>query len=119
MAWVVTERCDGCRYTDCVAECPVDCFYEISDPYRMVVIDPDECVDCALCEVLCPVNAIFRDSEVPEPYNKWINLNRELFSAGVNVTQTKGPLEGALTLEQIQQRERERGLDIQEPPEDR
>lgn len=119
MPWVVTERCNGCRYTECVAECPVDCFYEITEPYRMVVIDPEACVDCAICEVVCPVNAIYRDTEVPEPYRKWVVLNRELFPKGESISKKKEPLPGALTLEQIQARERARGLIVHEPPVDR
>jgi len=119
VTWIVTERCDGCRYTDCVAQCPVDCFYEITGPYQMVVIDPDTCVDCAICEVACPINAIFRDSEVPEPYQKWIYLNRELYPAGENITESKGALPDALNLEQIQKRENEKRLIVHEPPEDR
>ncbi len=119
MTWVVTGRCNGCRYTDCVEECPVDCFYELAEPYQMVVIDPDACVDCAICEVVCPINAIFRDIEVPEPYRKWIDLNRELYPTGENITETRGSLPGALDLERIQEREKEEGLVVHEPPEDR
>ena len=87
MTWVVTERCNGCRYTDCVSVCPVDCFYEITDPYRMVVINPDECVDCSLCETNCPVHAIYKDDEVPAPYQEWVARNRELWPAGQPLTE--------------------------------
>jgi ferredoxin len=119
MPWVVTERCRGCRYTDCVSVCPTDCFYELSTPYQMVVIDPDACVDCSLCETTCPVHAIYKDDEVPEPYAAWVARNRELFSTGINITTKKDPLPTAVTLEEIQRRERERGLVVYEPPTDR
>jgi ferredoxin len=119
MTWVVTERCNDCRYTDCVSVCPVDCFYEITEPYHMVVIDPDTCVDCAVCETVCPAHAIYRNVELPEPYKKWLDLNRELYPRGQNITETKGPLPEAFSLEEIQQRERERGIVVHEPKVDR
>ena len=119
MPWVVTERCDGCRYTDCVSVCPTDCFYEITSPYRMVVIDPDSCVDCSLCETNCPVHAIYRDTEVPEPYAAWVERNRDLCATGTSITTKHDPLPTALTIDQIQHRERERGLTVHEPPLDR
>ena len=119
MPWVVTERCNGCKYTDCVSVCPTDCFYEVTDGYRMVVIDPDSCVDCSLCETNCPVHAIYRDSEVPEPYAAWIARNRELVSSGVPITSKREALPTAVTLEEIQRGERERGVVVREPPADR
>lgn len=119
MPWVVTERCDGCRYTDCVTVCPTDCFYEVSGERRMVLIDPDACVDCSLCETTCPVHAIYRDTEVPEPYRVWVDRNRTLFATGVQLTKKIDPLDTAITLEEVQRRERERGLVVHEPPADR
>jgi ferredoxin len=62
MAFVVTEQCIKCKYTDCVEVCPVDCFHEGPN---FLVIDPDECIDCTLCEPECPVEAIFSEDEVP------------------------------------------------------
>ena len=63
MTYVVTESCIKCKYTDCVEVCPVDCFYEGPE---FLVIHPDECIDCGLCEPACPVNAIWDEDDVPE-----------------------------------------------------
>src|SRR5574337_1023138 len=81
MPHVVTGRCVDCKYTDCCAVCPVDCFYEIDDP-RMLVIDPDTCIDCQLCVPECPIHAIYEAEEVPAPYQEWIAKNVELFKTG-------------------------------------
>ena len=75
MAYVVTEACVKCKYTDCVDVCPVDCFREGEN---MLVIDPDECIDCTLCVAECPVNAIFAEDDVPDGQNGFIPLNGEL-----------------------------------------
>ena len=72
MTYVVTEACIKCKYTDCVEVCPVDCFYEGDN---MLVIHPDECIDCGLCEPECPVNAIFVDTDVPPNWKNFIELN--------------------------------------------
>ena len=79
MAFVVTETCIKCKYTDCVEVCPVDCFYEGPD---FLVIHPDECIDCALCEPECPIDAIL--SEVYE-----------------NITEAKDPLPEAEKYETV------------------
>ena len=75
MTWVVGEQCIKCKLGDCVEVCPVDCFHEGPN---MLVIDPDECIDCALCEPECPVDAIFADDEIPEGQEKFLELNKEL-----------------------------------------
>ena len=75
MAYVVTERCIKCKYTDCVDVCPVDCFREGPN---MLVIDPDECIDCTLCVPECPVEAIFAEDDVPDAQHEFIALNKEL-----------------------------------------
>jgi ferredoxin len=75
MTWVVGEQCINCKLGDCVEVCPVDCFHEGPN---MLVIDPDECIDCALCEPECPVDAIFADDEIPEGQEKFLELNEEL-----------------------------------------
>jgi len=75
MAYVVTESCIRCRYTDCVDVCPVDCFK--AGP-NFLVIDPDECIDCAVCIPECPVNAIYAEEDVPEDQRDFIAINREL-----------------------------------------
>lgn len=75
MAFVVAESCIKCKYTDCVDVCPVDCFREGPN---MLVIDPDECIDCTLCVPECPVEAIFAEDDVPDTQQGFIALNAEL-----------------------------------------
>src|SRR4051794_3959676 len=75
MTYVVTESCIKCKYTDCVDVCPVDCFREGPN---MLVIDPDECIDCTLCVPECPVEAIFAEDDVPDAQHEFIAKNREL-----------------------------------------
>ena len=75
MPFVVTESCIKCKYTDCVEVCPVDCFHEGPN---FLVIDPDECIDCTLCEPECPVNAIYPEDDVPAGQEGFIALNAEL-----------------------------------------
>ena len=114
MAHIVTARCVDCVYTDCCTVCPVDCFYEIENP-RMLVIDPDTCIDCQLCVPECPVHAIYEDEEVPEPYVEWVEKNSELWEDGEMVSEKADPLPGASTLEQVQQEEKDKSWDISEP----
>ncbi len=71
MTYVVTEACIKCKYQDCVEVCPVDCFYEGEN---MLVIHPDECIDCGVCEPECPAEAILPDTE-PD-VEKWVEVNR-------------------------------------------
>src|SRR6478736_3457147 len=75
MAYIVTESCIKCKYTDCVDVCPVDCFREGPN---MLVIDPDECIDCTLCVPECPVEAIFAEDDVPDAQHDFIAKNAEL-----------------------------------------
>jgi ferredoxin len=75
MAMVVTQLCHGCKFTDCVAVCPADCFYEGE---AMLFIHPDECIDCGLCAPECPQQAIFYDDRVPEEFRADIELNRRM-----------------------------------------
>ena len=75
MTFVVTESCIRCKYTDCVEVCPVDCFHEGPN---FLVIDPDECIDCTLCEPECPAEAIFAEDELPAGMENYIELNAEL-----------------------------------------
>ncbi|HVR73002.1 MAG TPA: 4Fe-4S binding protein [Planctomycetota bacterium] len=72
MAYVVCEPCVSCKYTDCVEVCPVDCFREGE---KTLYIDPEECIDCALCVPECPVEAIFADVDVPERWKGYIEIN--------------------------------------------
>jgi len=75
MTHVVTEACIKCRYTDCVDVCPVDCF-KIGPNF--LVIDPNECIDCAVCIPECPVNAIYPEEDVPDDQREFIQINAEL-----------------------------------------
>ncbi len=92
MAFVVTENCIKCKFTDCVDVCPVDCFHEGPD---FLVIDPDECIDCTLCEPECPANAIFAKDELPEGQEQFISLNAELSKQWPVITEVKHPLPDA------------------------
>ncbi|TNE83971.1 MAG: ferredoxin family protein [Deltaproteobacteria bacterium] len=94
MAYVVTENCKNCMFTDCVEVCPVDCFYGDSS---MIYIHPDECIDCGACEPACPVEAIFPEEDVPEDQEKWIEVNAERVEADdvENITEARDPLPGA------------------------
>ena len=71
MTYIVDEKCIKCKHMDCVEVCPVDCFYEGEN---MLVIHPDECIDCGVCEPECPVDAIWSDNE--EGAEKWLEINR-------------------------------------------
>jgi ferredoxin len=92
MPFVVTESCIKCKYTDCVEVCPVDCFHEGPN---MLVIDPDECIDCTLCEPECPVEAIMSDEDVPENQREFIELNAELSQEWPVINEMKSPLDNA------------------------
>lgn len=75
MTFVVTEACIKCKLTDCVEVCPVDCFHEGPN---FLVIDPDECIDCTLCEPECPVEAIYSEDELPPGQEQFLQINAEL-----------------------------------------
>jgi ferredoxin len=75
MTHVVTESCIRCKYTDCVDVCPVDCFREGPN---FLVIDPDECIDCAVCIPECPVNAIYAEEDTPADQVQFIKINADL-----------------------------------------
>ena len=88
MTFVVTESCIKCKLTDCVEVCPVDCFYEGPN---MLVINPDECIDCALCEPECPVDAIVSEDELPDKYQNFLELNAQLSEKWPNINVIKDP----------------------------
>ncbi len=89
MTHVVTESCIRCKYTDCVDVCPVDAFRE---GFNMLVIDPDDCIDCALCIPECPVDAIFGEDDVPPEQQGFTSINAELAPRWPVITRTKRAL---------------------------
>ena len=72
MTFVVTDNCRKCRFTDCVAVCPVDCFHADDE---MLYIDPEECIDCGACEPECPVEAIFPEDALPDKWEPFVKIN--------------------------------------------
>jgi len=92
MTFVVTEACIKCKLTDCVEVCPVDCFHEGPN---FLVIDPDECIDCTLCEPECPVEAIYSEDELPAGQEQFLELNAELSREWPVITEMKDPPEDA------------------------
>lgn len=84
MTYVVTEACIRCKYMDCVEVCPVDCFYEGAS---MLVIDPDQCIDCGVCEPECPAEAIVSDTT--PAIEKWVELNQIYSKKWPNITRKK------------------------------
>jgi ferredoxin len=84
MTYVVTEACVRCKYTDCVEVCPVDCFYEGEN---MLVINPDECIDCGVCEPECPADAIKADTE--DGASRWREINARFSALWPNITSKK------------------------------
>lgn len=98
MTFVVTEQCIKCKYTDCVEVCPVDCFYEGPN---FLVIHPDECIDCALCEPECPVNAIVSEDDLVDEQRIFLDLNAELAKTWPNITAKKDGPPDAKTWEHV------------------
>ncbi len=89
MSHVVCEPCLKCKYTDCVAVCPVDSFREDAE---ILYIDPEVCIDCGACVSECPVQAIFAEEDVPEKWQNYIALNKEKAAALPSITEKKEPL---------------------------
>ena len=89
MAYVVAEPCIKCKFTDCVAVCPVDAFREGANS---LVIDPDTCIDCDLCVPECPVSAIYSESDLPEQWAEFAELNARLAAEWPEITEKKDPL---------------------------
>ncbi|MHA3915630.1 ferredoxin FdxA [Halovulum sp. GXIMD14793] len=96
MTYVITDNCVACKYTDCVEVCPVDCFYEGE---TMLVINPEECIDCGVCEPECPADAIRPDTE-PET-DIWVQRNRELAEQWPVITERKDPLPDAKIMDGV------------------
>lgn len=89
MAYVVTSACVKCKYTDCVEVCPVDCFYEIDE---MLVIHPDECIDCGICEPECPEEAIVEEADLPDAEQAMMQFNAEQAEKANGIWERKDPL---------------------------
>ena len=88
MTYVVTDSCINCKFTDCVEVCPVDCFYEGEN---FLVIHPDECIDCGVCEPECPVDAIRPDTD--SDLDQWLTLNAKFAELWPNIAERKEPMD--------------------------
>ena len=92
MTYVVLENCIKCKYTDCVEVCPVDCFHEGPN---FLVIDPEECIDCTLCEPECPAEAICSEDDIPVGQEHFLELNAELAQQWPVISEKKDPPDDA------------------------
>lgn len=99
MTFVVTEACISCKYTDCVDVCPVDAFREGKN---FLVIDPDECIDCAVCVPECPVNAIFAEEDVPAGQQAFVAINARLAHKWPVISKSKRALAEAEQAAKVQ-----------------
>jgi len=95
MTYIVTGECINCKYLDCVEVCPVDCFYEGEN---MIVIDPDQCIDCGVCKPECPAKAIIPDTHKDTSEEKksyWLDINTKYSKVWPNITKNRGAMESA------------------------
>ena len=92
MTFVVTDNCKGCRFTDCVAVCPVECFHGDDE---MLYIDPEECIDCGACVPECPVEAIYDEAQLPDDKSEWLQINADKAKDLPVVAEKGDPLPGA------------------------
>lgn len=92
MTTIVTDKCDGCRFTDCVTVCPVACFHGDD---RMLYIDNVVCIQCGACIAICPLHAIYADEDIPEDQQHWIEINAERCATLPLVSEKQEPLPGA------------------------
>jgi ferredoxin len=97
MPHIVTDKCNGCKFTDCVEVCPVACFYELDN---QVVIHPEDCIDCMACVDVCPVHAIYAEDDLPPEFAKDVEFNaaesHRLKDSGAEaITARKDALPGA------------------------
>lgn len=100
MAYVVTQHCVDCKYSDCVTVCPVDAFHE--GP-RMLYINPDTCVNCDACVPACPVEAIYSEENLPNKYSHYMKINAEGASGHPVLNYKKDPLSSAKSLEELKE----------------
>ena len=99
MTYIVKDECIKCKLTDCVEVCPVDCFYEGEN---MLVINPDECIDCGVCEPECPIDAIVSDDDPTlQDKEKWLDINTKYSKIWPVITKKKDPLEGTRNLKKL------------------
>ncbi len=98
MTFLVTESCIKCKYTDCVEVCPVDCFHEGPN---MLVIDPEECIDCAMCETECPVEAIVSEDDLSDDQQEFLELNEKYSAKWPVITSMKPAPEDAKQWEDV------------------
>ena len=92
MTYIVNDKCVNCRYTDCLEVCPVDCFYLGENS---IVIHPDECIDCGVCEPECPAGAIVPDTTMNDGLQYWLDINTKYSKIWPNITQKIDPMPGA------------------------
>ncbi len=97
MTYVVTRHCVDCKYTDCVAVCPVDAFHEDG---RMLYINPDTCVNCDACVPACPVEAIFAEENLPSTMAAYLEINTTKSQTLPVINEQRSPLPGAKSLDQ-------------------
>lgn len=101
MSYYVAEPCIKCKYTDCVEVCPVDCFYEGAN---FLVISPDECIDCGACEPVCPTKAIFAESDLPEKWKEYVEINTKHCKDWPNISEKKEGLPDADKWKDVQEK---------------
>ena len=107
MTYIVNDNCIACKYTDCVEVCPVDCFYEGEN---MLVIHPDECIDCGACEPVCPTSAIFPDSNLPAKWKEYEDLNATLCKQWPNIASKKDAFPDADDWKDVADKKQHRSL---------
>jgi ferredoxin len=107
MAFIVAEPCIKCKYTDCAEICPVDCFYEGPN---MLVIQPDECIDCGACVPVCPVNAIYAEGDLPAKWSEYVQLNAELSKKWPQIDRKKEALPEAEKWKDVEKKRSELDL---------
>ncbi|MSP19426.1 MAG: ferredoxin family protein [Bdellovibrionales bacterium] len=100
MTYIVTQHCVDCKYTDCVAVCPVDAFHEGG---RILYINPDTCVNCDACVPACPVEAIFSEENLPSKFTPYIDMNREGCVSNPVINQKKDAMPSAKALDELKQ----------------